>query len=653
MRRTVLWILAIAGGLTGLVLLAVAIAVATVDVKTLVGPVQARVKADTGRDLVFGGPIDLKVSLEPKLVASDVTLSNVPWAHSPQMAQVKRVEIQVALLPLLQKRFEVVEIALVGPTIALETDAQGRANWDFGAPSAAPASASAPAPASAAGVIAVGNVAIRDGTLTYRDGATGKTTNVTIERLAIRSRRNDAPIDAEFKGRIDDVAVSVSGNLGPLDALLERRWPYPVAIKGDIDGKPAKVTTKVGVQGETTSLDALDLTWGPLALKGDVRLVRANGRTRYEFALSAPALSLKDAAVAGAAAAGGAASTGAASTGAAADKSAGPSRHVISDRALPLDTLKGVDLDGTLAIGDLTLDERNRLRAVTLKITSARGKLDVPTFHASGYGGTLAGRISIDATGVPAVQLRIDGRDLDLDALLKAIGEARQVRGGKTAVTLDVSARGTSLHAWAASANGQAQVTVGPATLVNTKIDLDDVLDKLSSAVNPYRQRDPSTELVCAVIRLPLAAGIARVDRSIAMETKKIGVSASGTIDFRDETLDFTLRPRVREGIPLDLPSFAELVHVSGPFTRPAVRLDAVRSAATVAKIGAAISTGGLSVLGTSLIAKAADAGNECEVALGRQVAPAKPVARTGGASAPPEAVGDDIGKALGKLFGR
>ena len=67
------------------------------------------------------------------------------------------------------------------------------------------------------------------------------------------------------------------------------------------------------------------------------------------------------------------------------------------------------------------------------------------------------------------------------------------------------------------------------------------------------------------MIRLPLTDGIARVDRSIAMETKKIAVSASGTLDFREEKLDFTLRPRVREGIPLDLPSFAELVHYHRP----------------------------------------------------------------------------------------
>lgn len=644
MRKAVFWILGIAGGLTGLILLAIAIAVATVDPKALVGPVQARVKAETGRDLVFAGPIDLKLSLEPKLVASDVTLGNASWGSSAPMVKAKRVEVQVALLPLLQKRFEVIEVALVEPLIALETDPQGRANWDFSAPSATPASAAVPTPASAAAVIAVGNIAIRDGTLTYRDGATGKTTDVAIERLVIRSRKIDAPVEAEFKGRIDDVAVAVSGNLGPLDALRERRWPYPVAIRGDVNGKPATVSTKIGIEGDTTTLDALDLVWGTLALKGDVRIVRADGRTRYVFTLAAPAWSLEDAAVAGAVA------TGTTKI----DKAAPSSRYVISDRALPLNVLKGTDLEGTLTIGDLAINARNRLRAVTITIANTRGKLDVSSFQASAYGGTLAGRLAIDASGVgaPAVQLRLDGRDLDLDALLAAIGESRNVRGGKTALTLDVATRGDSLHAWAAGATGQALVTIGPATLVNTRLDPGDVLDSLSYSVNPWRERDASTELVCGVIRLPLANGVANVDRSIAIETKKLGVSASGTLDFRDERLDLALRPRVNEGIPIDIPQMAELVRFTGPFTHPAVKIDAVASAATIAKIGAAIGTGGLSMIGTSILSKAASGGRPCDVALGRAVAEAKPAA-TPSSPATRESVGNDIGKALGKLFGK
>jgi uncharacterized protein involved in outer membrane biogenesis len=119
MRRTALVILAVAGGITAIILVAVAIAVATVDLHTVIGPVQARVKAATGRDLAINGPIDLKLSLEPKVVFSDVTFSNAPGSKIADMVRAKRIEAQVRLLPLLSRRFEVVEVTLTDPVIVL------------------------------------------------------------------------------------------------------------------------------------------------------------------------------------------------------------------------------------------------------------------------------------------------------------------------------------------------------------------------------------------------------------------------------------------------------------------------------------------------------------------------------------------------------
>ncbi len=166
--------------------------------------------------------------------------------------------------------------------------------------------------------------------------------------------------------------------------------------------------------------------------------------------------------------------------------------------------------------------------------------------QANGLGGTLQGRLGIDAShaGAAAFSLKLEGRNLDLAAMLAAAGEPRAVKGGKTTLDLDITSRGASVHQWAATATGQATASVGPTTLVNTRLNLDNVLDQLAQAVNPFRERDPSTELICAVVRLPLANGSAKIDRSIAMETKKIGVSASGTLNFRDETLDLTFRPK-------------------------------------------------------------------------------------------------------------
>jgi hypothetical protein len=124
--------------------------------------------------------------------------------------------------------------------------------------------------------------------------------------------------------------------------------------------------------------------------------------------------------------------------------------------------------------------------------------------------------------------------------------------------------------------------------------------------------------LQCAVIRLPLSSGVAQVDRSIAFETKELDASMSGTLDFRNETLDLSIKPRVRQGIPIEIPQIAELVRLRGPFASPSVTVDAVASATAIARIGAAIGTGGLSVLGETLFAQAGASGGACEVALGK-----------------------------------
>jgi AsmA family protein len=644
MRRIAFIILGIAAGLTGLVLLAVAIAVATFDPRTLVEPVQARVKEATGRELTIAGPIDLKLSLEPRIVVSDVSLGNAPWGKAPDMVRARRVEARVALLPLMSRRFEVVELALVEPVIALETDAQGRGNWDFGATPAAPVSQPAGAAAAAlagAGAFGIANLSVDNGALTYRDGVTGHTTRVTIERLTARSRGGDAPVEAEFRGKVDDVAVALAGNLGPVDALRAGRWPYPVAAKGGIGGKSAKVSTKFGMEGDVVRLDDLDFTLGAFAAKGQATVTAKGGRRIYAFNLAIPAISLADLPL-----------PVASSGGAAAAAKPAPSRMIFGDAPLSLDTLRNFDAEGRVSIASLALDKGVKLTDVSAALALRDGKLDVTEVRSRLFDGTLRGRFSLDtARGPPALTLKMDGENLALAPILEAVGTRREIRGGKTTLAIDVAARGASPHAWASSAGGIVVWTVGPTTLVNTKLHLDNVLDTLAQAVNPFRQRDPSTELQCAVIRLPLADGIAHVDRSIAMETQKLRVSASGTIDFKTETLDLALRPRIKEGIPLDIPQFSDLVRFSGPFAHPGVSIDAVAGATAIAKIGAAIGTSGLSIVGTSLLQRATDGGDACAIALGR-AAVEHPHAGT--ATHPPSAqASDGIGKALGKLFGR
>jgi uncharacterized protein involved in outer membrane biogenesis len=618
------------GGLLFLVIVAAGITLRKFDANELIGPIQQHVRDATGRELTIRGGAELKLSLEPKLVIDDVALGNAAWGASPQMLTAKRIEAQVALLPLLRRRVDVVRFALIEPTISLETDGKGNGNWQIGI-----AQGSGGGATRSPGGLAFGDLSISNGTITYRDGATGKVTKIAIESLSLHARDPQSPVSAQFRGKVDDIAVSVEGDLGPLDALLQRRWPYPVTLQGEVNGQKASVTTKMRIDGARIGLDAMTLKTGASTLIGDAAIVQQAPRNKLSFRFTAPSFALSDLPSAGAAARAVTAAQAAAA------------KHGVGDEPLPIALLQAIDADGEVSIGQLTLAGGSRLDRLLLQIKLQDGRLDVPALQASAFGGTAIANLSLDAARQPAPALALNAqmKGMDLGALLAAVGTRREVRGGKTDIRIDIGAMGSTPRQWESTMSGTVTALVGPATLVNTKIDLDSPLNKLGAAVNPFHNVDPSTELQCAVIRLPLRNGVAEIERSIAIETRKFGASASGKLDFRTQTLDLAIRPQIRQGVPLDIPQVADLVRFRGPFASPAVAIDSVATAATIARIGAAAYTGGLSMVGESLLSRAG--GSPCEIALGRTPAGAQLAGGNVGT------VVEDLGKALGRAFHR
>lgn len=659
MRRTVLLILGAAGGLVALLLIAVAIAVATVDPNRFVAPLAARVKAETGRTLAIGGPVDISVSLEPKIVLPDVSFGNAPWSKTPQMLTAKRVEAQIALLPLLSRRFEVTRFTLVEPTITLETDAAGRGNWEFST-SSAPSAQASTEPAAAGAAFGVGNLEIQRGTLTYRNGASGKITVAAIDRFSLRARDLASPAAVDFRGRVDDVPVTLEGELGPPSQWLAQQWPYPLALKGEVDGQKLRMTTKIAKAGTTTTLDDLALDYGPIAAKGRVQSTTQGAKTRYAFALDIPVLSLAALQGAKAAAKPSAGPSKAAESANAPAQSAPDNRFIVPDTPLPLGVLGAFDGEGTLAIGTLELKNGQKITGVTAKVASANAKTDLDFAAKAMLGGSLTGQVDIDVrrTDSPAVRLQLAAQELDLPKLAAAAGIQRDIRGGKVRANVDISGRGTTPHAVASTMSGTILVVMGPATLARASTQEQSAASQVAAALDPFRSVDAATELRCAVVRLPLANGVASVDRSIALETAKIAASASGTLDFRNETLDLSVKPQIREGIKVDVSQFAGLVRIRGSFAKPAVAIDAAQTAQMIAKLGIlGAQGGGIEALGRALIAPAGEASSPCAIAQSgkapREAAPAPRDRQASPDAGLPKDVGREVGKALGKLFGR
>lgn len=642
-------ILGIAGALVLLVLVGVAIAVWTIDVNQFVGPIQARVKNATGRELTIAGGIDLELGLVPKLVVKDVRLGNAPGAREPQMLTAKRVEAEVALLPLLRRRFEVVRLNLVEPVIALETDAHGKGNWEFGAAGVASgAAAAAGSPAAALAAFGVGNVEVTQGLLTYRDGTSDNLTRVTIDRFAAQARDPASPINAEFTGKIDDVPVALTGNLGPLETLLSQRAPYPITVDGKIGGQQTNIATKMRIGEKVVQFDDVDVGLGASKAKGRAVIATGGPRPKLSLTLASTTLSLSDLVLpVGVVVA----------VPRVAEKAARPT-HIFTDDPVSFAALRSVDVDGDVSIGELRLRDGGRLEQLRARFTVKDGRLDAPDVTASMYGGTVRSTLTIDASRAaePTLALSVDAKGLDLAALFAAAGTPREVRGGKTDLAVNLAMHGTTPRQWASDVNGTVAAVVGPATVVNAKLDPALPLNQLAQAVNPFRDRSPTTELVCAVVRLPFHQGVARIDRTLAAESKELGVAASGTLDLRTETVDLAFAPQVKQGIQINLAQVADLVRLRGPLASPRVEVDAEASAAAIAKLSAAARSGGLAALGAAMLAPAPGAANVagvCDVALGKAHAPAATAATTGPAAPTAPAIPADLGKALGQILGR
>ena len=646
MRRPFLTVVLIAAGAVAVIVAAGAIVVATADLNALIGPVADRVKVATGRDLKIGGGVAVKLSLQPRIELRDVTLSNAPWAGGPSLFTAKRLTAQVALLPLLSRRFEILRITLSEPSIALETDVNGRGNWEFAPQPRGERLPPATSDSSKDGGFAfgVGDLELDDGVLSYRNGRTGAVTRVVIEHFALQARDGQAPVNATFRGVVDGIAVALTGHAGPLSTLLERSAPYPVALDGEIAGRKTSVSTKLSVKDQGAVLGDLQLALGDSRIAGTMSIATLGGRRRLTLALTSPRLTLADLAFP-AAAAGGVAAIPAASAA-----RTPANRRIFSDTPLPLAVLRDMDATGEIAIGELLLGPGRRAERVHLTFALEAGRLTVPAIDAALFGGSVAGSAVVEATASPPrITMQLTGRDLDLGSVMASSGVPREVHGGRTAAEASLSARGDSPHAWASSATGHVSLIVGPATVINAKADTSSTVSQLTAAIDPFQGAERATELKCAVIRFPLANGVARFDRSVAIETDKLGVALTGTIDFRDETLDVALHPSVRQGIPIDIAQVASLVRLRGPWHDPRISIDATTSAATVARLGAVVATGGLAALGGLLVLGSVTQEGPCAVALGA-------LARHGDDSAgktSPGNVVEDLRKGLGRLLQR
>jgi uncharacterized protein involved in outer membrane biogenesis len=214
------------------------------------------VKDATGREFSLDGDIKLKVGFTVGVAAENVSLQNAPWGTRPELATIKRLEVQFALIPLIKRRIELGRVTLVEPDILLETNSSGTSNLAF-----EPQEGEAARPEARPPLLALvfQEVLVRKGLLTYRDGQSGSTYVLDLERLAVSASPDDSPIELAAKGNFNGAPFEMGGTLGPLSALMNPQEMCPVKLKASIQG--ATLTAQGGIRDiEHAKGLAFDLT---------------------------------------------------------------------------------------------------------------------------------------------------------------------------------------------------------------------------------------------------------------------------------------------------------------------------------------------------------------------------------------------------------
>ncbi len=241
----------------------------------------ARATQMLGRDVTIAGPVSLSLLPSPRVIARDVRIANLPGGSTPDLARVRRVEVSLAVWPLLAGRIEATSARLIEPSVTLERFADRGANWEFAtsAPVGMP-DESAPSSAATGNLGAAGRpvsrgfridrLVVEDGTLIYRNGPTLE----VIEHLGatVSGDAVAGPIHAEGTFTTLGSTVEVAADIGrfqsaevPIALSLATRPAATLTLEGSWIRDATRLDGKLALKSEELGAASALLGGGPVA----------------------------------------------------------------------------------------------------------------------------------------------------------------------------------------------------------------------------------------------------------------------------------------------------------------------------------------------------------------------------------------------------
>jgi len=567
------------------------------------GPVERAVGAATGREFRIEGDLEVELGVfRPVVIANDVVLGNAAWAGEPEMFRAGHARIEWAVWHILRGKVVLPEVRLTAPTLNLERDDEGRANWRF-----KDEADTDPLPRT---FPTIDQLWIQDGGFRLVEAERRTDLQVAVRSGEPYAEGRRAPLLLEGGGTYRDNDFTLEGRIASPVQLVDTARPFRINLEAkaggttarlaggvrtplqlqDFDlafeiagGNMAELYTLLGLAipdtpayalegrlartGNVWSYSDVSGTVGDSDVAGDISVDASGERTLFTANLVSQRLDLDD--LAGFV--GGTPRTGAIPPG---------ERNTRLFPAAPYDTtkLRAMDADVRLVAHGL-VSPTLPLESMDAHLKLVDGDLHLDPLDFRMAGGIIDSRIHLDARQDPiAADIDLRARRLDLPKLFPA-GAPESI--GRVGGRVEIKGRGNSVAALMGSANGEIGAAMGRGQISNLTLELAglDIFEALGFLIG----KDQVVPVRCGFADFTVTDGVMHT-RAFAFDTTDTIMLAEGSIDLGDETLDLLLKPRPKDFSPLSLRS---PLRVRGTLKDPSIRPQGgpliLRAAAAVA----------------------------------------------------------------------
>ena len=412
--------------------------------------------------------------------------------------------------------------------------------------------------------------------------------------LAVRGKTDWTIVAVDrLKARLGDARFELSGELQVQPTLAAkgirlagsgpRLSELGTIREWKLTDRPFKITASVQSSAGEQLVDDLRFESGKNNLNGRFRYTRGSNVPSVEIALKSSHLNLDEIRV----------------PQLAEDESVAAATsqdRVFTNDPLPFEVLDTFDAELSVEIDDLHLNQR-RWRNLVAEASLKQGVLEVRRAQADAAEGKL------NASGIvkPAPTGRSIAAEITATHAMIALSDMTPEEIEQLphyAIAAQLSALGSTTRELATSLDGFAWIIGGRGQIRRSNLGplAGDFLTELLGAINPLSWRKKKyAQIDCQGLYFEIANGRIETAPAIVLQAEHAVVLATGTIDLESEKIDFIFETTQRKGIGVSLSDYTNLfTKIGGTLGNPKVILD---PKVTLVEGGAAVATGGLSVL--------------------------------------------------------